>query len=142
MINEAPLGNEETQLTKLLNQSDVRPRSEPALELHCRAMSSVGVMYCSSGPNTGNNPGGGRIIKKGLPGPKAIFSRVYLWPRMQAKYKATVRIYGWDFLAPSTNTSHPLLQILDKQPLRISPITIPQIHTMHSQASPNPTQQK
>ena len=41
------------QLTKLPNQSDLQPRSEPALELHSRAASSVGVMYRSSGPNTG-----------------------------------------------------------------------------------------
>ena len=27
-------------------------------------MSSVGVMYCSSGPNTGSNPGRGQILKK------------------------------------------------------------------------------
>ena len=60
---EALLWNEETQLTKLLNQSNVRPRSEPALELHNRAPSSVGVMYRSSGPNTGRNPGGERIQK-------------------------------------------------------------------------------
>ena len=33
----------EIQLTKLINQSDVRPKSEPALELHSRAASSVGV---------------------------------------------------------------------------------------------------
>ena len=29
-----------------------------------RAASSVGVMYHVSGPNTGSNPGGGRIQKK------------------------------------------------------------------------------
>ena len=40
------------------------PRSDPALELHSRAASSVGVMYRSSGPNTGSNPGEGRILKK------------------------------------------------------------------------------
>ena len=44
--------------------SDAWPRSVPALELHSRAESSVGVMYRSSGPNTGSNPGGGRILKK------------------------------------------------------------------------------
>ena len=43
------------QLTKLLNQSGARPRSEPALELYSRAESSVGVMYHSSGSNTGSN---------------------------------------------------------------------------------------
>ena len=31
-----------------------------------RAESSVGVMYRSSGPNTGSNPGGRRILKKML----------------------------------------------------------------------------
>ena len=36
----------------------------PALELHSRAASSVGVVYCSSGPNTGSNTRGGRILKK------------------------------------------------------------------------------
>ena len=46
------------------NQSDIRPRSEPGLELHSRAASSVGVMYRSSDPNTGSNHGGGRILEK------------------------------------------------------------------------------
>ena len=46
------------------NQSDIRSRSEHALELHSRAVSSVGVLYRSSGPNTGRNPGGGRILLK------------------------------------------------------------------------------
>ena len=44
--------------------SDVQPRSAPALELLSRAVSSVGVMYRSSGPDTGSNPGEGRILKK------------------------------------------------------------------------------
>ena len=44
--------------------TNVRPRSAPNLELLSRAVSSVGVMYRSSGPNTGSNPGGGRILKK------------------------------------------------------------------------------
>ena len=48
---------------KLLNQSDVRPRSELALEQHSRAVSSVSVKYRSSGPNTGSNLGGGWIKK-------------------------------------------------------------------------------
>ena len=43
---------------------DNRPRSEPALELHSRAVSIVGVVYRSSGPNTGSNFGGGLILKK------------------------------------------------------------------------------
>ena len=47
---------------KLLNQSDEQPRSEPALELHSRDASSV--IYRSSSPNTGSNPGGGGIQKK------------------------------------------------------------------------------
>ena len=51
------------QLIKLLNPSNVQPRSEPALELNSRAGSSVGVMHCSSGPNTGSHPGGRRILK-------------------------------------------------------------------------------
>ena len=46
------------------NLSEVQPRSEPTLELHSRAVSSVGVMYCLSSPNTGSNSGGGRILKK------------------------------------------------------------------------------
>ena len=58
------LGNEETQLTKLFNQSDLRPRSEPVLKLHSRAASSAGVIYRSSGPNTGSNSRGGWIVKK------------------------------------------------------------------------------
>ena len=51
---------------------DVRPRSAPALELVAlprsgephisRAASSVRVMYCVSGPNTGSNPRGGQIL--------------------------------------------------------------------------------
>ena len=57
-------GNEETQLTKLLNQFDLRPRLEPALELHSRTASSVGIMYRYSGPNTGSSSRGGRIQKK------------------------------------------------------------------------------
>ena len=46
--------------------SDVRsrPRSAPALELISRAASNVDVMYRSSVPTTGSNPGGGRILKK------------------------------------------------------------------------------
>ena len=47
----------------LLNQSNVWPRSEPALELYSRAASNVGVMYRSRGPNTGSNPVEGRIKK-------------------------------------------------------------------------------
>ena len=43
---------------------DDRPGSVPALELISRAVSSVGVMYRSHGPNTGSNPGGGQIPKK------------------------------------------------------------------------------
>ena len=46
------------------NLSDVRPKSVPALELHSKAESSVGVMYCSCGPNTGSNPRGRQILKK------------------------------------------------------------------------------
>ena len=60
----ALLRNEETQLKKLLNQSDLWPRSEPALELHSMAASSVGIVNCSSGPNTGSDSGGGQILKK------------------------------------------------------------------------------
>ena len=48
----------------LLNQSDLLPSSEPALELLSRAASSVGVMYPSSNPNTGSNSRGGKILKK------------------------------------------------------------------------------
>ena len=53
-------------MLQCINQSEVRPRSDPALELHSRAASSVGVMYRSSGPNTGSNSGGGRIQKKNI----------------------------------------------------------------------------
>ena len=56
-------GMRKTQLTKLLNLSGVRPRSAPAPELISRAESSVGIMYHSSGPNTGSNSGGGLILK-------------------------------------------------------------------------------
>ena len=45
--------------------SDDRPGSVPALDLISRAASSVGAMYRSHGPNTGSNPGGGQIQKKG-----------------------------------------------------------------------------
>ena len=34
------------------------------VELYSRAESSVGVMYCSSGPSTESNRGGGRTLKK------------------------------------------------------------------------------
>ena len=37
--------------------ADVQPRSAPALELISRAVSSVGVMYRSSSPNTEGNAG-------------------------------------------------------------------------------------
>ena len=46
------------------NLSNDRPRSEPALELYSRATTSVGIMYRSSGPNTGSNSEGGWIQKK------------------------------------------------------------------------------
>ena len=45
------------------NLSDIWPRSEPALELHSRVASSVGIMYHSSGPNTGSNFVGWRTQK-------------------------------------------------------------------------------
>ena len=37
---------------------------EPCYYSVSRAASSVGVMYRISGPNTGTNPGGGRILKQ------------------------------------------------------------------------------
>ena len=40
------------------------PRSELALELHCRTASSEGGSYRSHGPNTESISGGGGIIKK------------------------------------------------------------------------------
>ena len=46
-----------------LNLSNVRPRSEPALELYSRTVSSVGVMYRSSGTNTGSYSRGGNYKK-------------------------------------------------------------------------------
>ena len=49
---------------RVLSERDLQPRYEPALELHSRAASNVGVMYHSSGPNTRSNSGGGRILKK------------------------------------------------------------------------------
>ena len=48
--------------------SDIRPRSVPALVLISRAVSSVGVVYRSNGPNTGSNPGEGQIRKKTVDG--------------------------------------------------------------------------
>ena len=45
---------------------DIWPRSAPALEIIRRAASNVGVMYRSSGPFTGSNPGGWQILKKPL----------------------------------------------------------------------------
>ena len=51
-------------MAKLLNQSDIQPRSEPALELHSRAASSVGVMYRSSSPTQGAIPKEGGYKKK------------------------------------------------------------------------------
>ena len=44
--------------------SDDTPGSVPALELISRAVSSVGVMYHSHGPNTGSTPGRGQKPKK------------------------------------------------------------------------------
>ena len=44
--------------------------------LLCSAESSVGIMYRSSGPNTGSNPGGGRIPKNLLLGWVGHFSVV------------------------------------------------------------------
>ena len=44
---------------------DSSPRSEPALELHSRAATSVGGTSPFKGPNTGSNSGGG-LIKKTL----------------------------------------------------------------------------
>ena len=43
------------------------PKSEPTLELHGRAAPSVEAHHRVSGPNTGINSGGRRIIKKKLP---------------------------------------------------------------------------
>ena len=61
MVN---LGMRKPNWQSSLNLSDLQPRSEPTLELHSRAVSSVGVMYRSSGPNTKSNSGGRRILKK------------------------------------------------------------------------------
>ena len=38
-------------------------RSEPALELHSRAVPSVEAHHSVNGPNTGRNSGGRRVIK-------------------------------------------------------------------------------
>ena len=46
------------QPIQLTTQIRTRPRA------NSRAASSVGVMYRSSGPNTGSNSGGGQIQKK------------------------------------------------------------------------------
>ena len=51
-----------TLLSQISLELVVLPRpGEPHIS---KAASSVGVMYHVSGPNTGTNPGGGRIIKK------------------------------------------------------------------------------
>ena len=48
---------------QVYDNSDLQPRSEPALEQHSRAASSVSIMYHSSSPNTGSNSKGGQIKK-------------------------------------------------------------------------------
>ena len=53
----------------------LQPRSEPALELHRRAESSVGVMYHFSGLNTGSNSGEERMNNK-----KEVDSRAFKEP--------------------------------------------------------------
>ena len=69
--------------TPSFNLSDVRPRSAPAQELISKAASSVGVMYCSSGPNTGSNPGGGpikkNVVHKNSHASSGIQTRVFEW---------------------------------------------------------------
>ena len=43
---------------------DTSPKSEPALELHSRAVQSVVAHHRVSGPNTGRNSAGRQTIKK------------------------------------------------------------------------------
>ena len=60
-----PAGSNSDQLPSITRIDDcIQPRSEPALELHSRAASSVGPMYRSSSPNTGSSSGGRRTLKK------------------------------------------------------------------------------
>ena len=46
--------------------TDKSPKSEPAQELHSRAVPSVEAHHCVNGPNTKRNSGGRQIIKKAL----------------------------------------------------------------------------
>ena len=46
------------------NNLDTTPESEPALELHSRAVPRVEAHHHVNGPGTGRNPGGRGIIKK------------------------------------------------------------------------------
>ena len=47
-----------------LRKTDVRPRSAPALEPQGRARQVQASVPPPSGPNTGSNPGEGRVLKK------------------------------------------------------------------------------
>ena len=52
-------------IDKALNTClDTSPESEPALELHSRAVPSVEAHHRVNGPDTGRNSGGRQIIKK------------------------------------------------------------------------------
>ena len=60
-----PAGSNSDQLPSIIRiDGCIQPRSEPALELHSRAASSVGPTYCSSSPNMGSNSGGRQTLKK------------------------------------------------------------------------------
>ena len=65
--NKLYLGMRKPNWQSSSNLYNIQHRSEPTLELYSRAMSSVGVMYNSSCPNTWSNSGGGWIQKKVYP---------------------------------------------------------------------------
>ena len=60
---QVPTWEEETKLTKP-STSYISPKSEPALELHNRAVPSMEAHYHVNGPNTGRNSGGRQIKTK------------------------------------------------------------------------------
>ena len=73
-----PLYSSQTCVIQLLKP--IRHRSEPPQSYKAGPRqvqaSSVGVMYCSSGPNTGSNSGGGRILKKTKQKVEKVFHQV------------------------------------------------------------------
>ena len=78
----------------------ISPESEPALELHSRAVPSVEAHHYSVGPDTGRNSGGRGIIKKEEKGIKilqaSLTSNVYLFNQivpLKGEHKEPFSLY-------------------------------------------------